>query len=70
MSELPDEQAITRNSWTVLRNTDPAHVHVKPTPTRLMAPVFLAICSIRRSTLTRLIKSRLRLAPGGILHKA
>lgn len=28
MSELPDEQAITRDSWTVLRNTDPAHVWI------------------------------------------
>lgn len=25
MSELLDEQAITRDSWTVLPNTDPAH---------------------------------------------
>lgn len=28
MSELLDEQAITRDSWTVLRNTDPAHVWI------------------------------------------
>lgn len=28
VSELLDEQAITRDSWTVLRNTDPAHVWI------------------------------------------
>ncbi|MGY3079577.1 hypothetical protein ACVWZZ_005985 [Bradyrhizobium sp. LM6.10] len=28
VSELLDEQAITRDSWTVLRNTHPAHVWI------------------------------------------
>lgn len=28
LSELPDEQAITRDNWTALRNTDPAHVWI------------------------------------------